>query len=298
MSGDDEAGLSARLKAVLGGRAVRKVAVLEEFMLPGIEATTLSCVGPEHRSGLVRTKLWMTALILLVDDLVDTAEERDWAVVEEVFGVMGETAAQQDLGDLAGPVRLAAALWEELQRGLRALPGWPALHPLLPQDWAAHKLAFRRARALQLVPASYDPDHDTALLSHDFGMVVAGMADLMALRTLDPEELAPARRLFRAAQCVARLANDRVTLDKEVLEGDLSNAIILRARRQGTAPVRGGAAWQAVEAQLDGAWAHLEEAAGGVRAFDGAAYVDGVRQLLAIQARYYGSHHGPTRRAG
>jgi hypothetical protein len=297
MSGDDEAGLSARLKAVLGGRAVRKVAVLEEFMLPGIEATTLSCVGPDLRPALIRTKLWMTALILLVDDLVDTAEERDWAVVEQVFAVMqGELSGRA--AEAPPLVQAAVAVWEQVEAGLACLPNHGLLQPILDHDWTCVQLAFRRARALQLVPASYDPDHDTALLSHDFGMVVAGMADLMALRTLDPEELAPARRLFRAAQCVARLANDRVTLDKEVLEGDLSNAIILRARRQGTAPVRGGAAWQAVEAQLDGAWARLEEAAGGVRAFDGAAYVDGVRQLLAIQARYYGSHHGPTRRAG
>ena len=276
------------LEGVLGGRAVRRLEVLRQFMEPGIRATTLSCAAPAHRESLVKTKLWMTALILLIDDLVDTAAERDWAAVEQVFAHMHGARGQE----LDHPiVRLGGAIWSVIETDLTQFPGWHALSVLVDQDWASVQLAFRRARALQQLPESYEAEHDTDLLGHDFGIVLSGMTDLMTLPTVDRDDLPTARRAFRAAQRVARLHNDMVTLDKELAEGDVCNAIILRALRQGEAPVRGGQAWAAVEAQLERARGELAEACGAVRCFDGPAYAAGVEELLAIQAAYYGAHH-------
>ncbi|MNL40972.1 hypothetical protein D3C87_1633570 [compost metagenome] len=65
---------------------------------------------------------------------------------------------------------------------------------------------------------------------HNMGIIAAGTIDLMASPNMDLSELGICREIFYLGQRIGRTSNIIFTLQREIIEGDTTNEILISAQ--------------------------------------------------------------------
>jgi hypothetical protein len=202
------------------------------LLVQGLQVTTLSCVPDAFRHRVLLAKLHLALLITLYDDLADNPEYRNLTLLEYLcqlnvsipippIGLRPPIAARE-----ISMFDLARSLVEGLVKSIAQLPNGLQLRDVLAFDIQHIFLEKRFSGIISQIAELRNLGEIKKYGYYGMGLVALGMIDLMA-SPLITSELTRCREVFRIGQRVAHISNLMTTLDRERIEQDVTNEIMI-----------------------------------------------------------------------
>lgn len=276
---------------------VRNERLFSEFLPRGYRLTTVTSVPESKVDRAVLSKLYLGMLITLIDDLADNPALRNPRLLAEIYLSIEGFLAGKDIDSILDPVLvdndnfvLAKLLLKGLMETASSLPNYEKFRASLQFDLREIFLANRFSELISLQPELATLCEVKHHGPYNMGMVAAGTLDLMASPTIAEAKIAVAREIFLLGQRVGRICNVLTTLERELAEGDLTNEIIVRSRKEGL-PLDSSENIEAFRAGLEREMELLFTkilANAGEAPFAVDAYVAGLRKLYRLHRRLEG----------
>jgi len=278
----------------------RNPRLFSEFLPKGYRLMTLSSVDEALKDRLLDAKLHLGMLITLYDDLADNPRWANSKLLHELYKLPFHSQSIRPLR-LNSAERKVVELAKHLADGtfpiLTSLPHFGSFAPLLHFDLQQFYNANRYCEMLSRIPSLANTTEGSTYVSHNMGMVIVGMMDLMGTSNLYFSELGEIRSLFVRGQRVGRICNVLTTLGRELSEGDVTNELILGAIQSGyvkpsalgeltkrkLAPFR-----QELEKERRRLYREISAQRDRIRTFDVRAYVRGLRGLQRLHENMEG----------
>lgn len=248
-----------------------------EFLRQGYSEITLSSVDVWHEE-LLEAKIYLGMYITLLDDFADNPKLHNPALLQELYQLPNGLAAgarTQDANQQEHIVELASTITEGFLSLLPNLPNFPRYAELYNFDLQQFYNCNRYFEMLAKLSEIKNVVEMKYFSSHNMGITLVGMMDVIASSRFAIDELGKAREMFYYAQRHAKISNNLVTLEREIEENDLSNELLMTSVEEAT------------QEQF-----HLRECmtntAYEITTFDAFLYLEGIKKLHQLHEKFRG----------
>ncbi|HEV3257245.1 MAG TPA: hypothetical protein VG013_10225, partial [Gemmataceae bacterium] len=220
----------ARRYAAVGDRHL----FLWKWCRYGVEATTLSCVGPGLRDEVCDTKVMGIMLNVLFDDIADHPGNDD--LLEQLLNLPfgsslpdfgRQSPEHQEYGELA------VAVWNAIRARTLQYPCFEVHADMLRYDYLQLCNSMRYSHLLNGNLTLLNLVEHDLYLPHQMNMMISAAFDLMCSPRFDGAELGMLREALWHAQCMGRIGNLTTTWERELGEGDYTSGVYARAVAHG-----------------------------------------------------------------
>ncbi|QDU41071.1 hypothetical protein Mal4_54360 [Maioricimonas rarisocia] len=199
----------------------------------GIDLTTLPCVDPETRDHVCDTKLLSVIICVLLDDVADRRESRNWleALLAAVHDQEGDESNLSE--EECRHVAVTRALWNDYASRAAEYSRYDEYRDIWSFDLEQFFNTMRYAALVNDNPEMMNCAEHDLYTPHNMLMVSFGTLDLMCSRQFDPRELGTLREALWHAQTMGRIGNVISTWRREIPDRDFSAGIFARAVARG-----------------------------------------------------------------
>lgn len=200
------------------------------FLVEGYKMTTLDSVSSIDFDEVVYAKVCLGMLITLYDDLADNPAHVNPKLLKQLYllNVGGALGVCKNLNaDEEAIYHFASFLFLELENSMKNFVNFQTLIDIFIFDIKQIFLANNYAELMTLRPEIRNLRECAIHGPYNMGMVAAGMIDLMASGNFHLKELGRMRELFILGQRLGRISNVINTYERELIEGDLTNEMML-----------------------------------------------------------------------
>jgi hypothetical protein len=265
---------------------VRKRALFDPFLVRGLQLITLTSVSPTLNEVVLLAKLYLTTIIILLDDLADHPQHKNSPLLRRLYKInlFSEHSSSHSPGDQDNIYELVCDLFLKLRRSIIDLPHTPVLAPFLEFDIGQFYQANRYSELISACPEAASLIEIQMLGPNNMGITAFGVIDLMASPRLRLDDLGACREVFTLGQRAGRISNTIATFARELSEGDVTNEIIAGARRTSEHAYR-GQILREFNRLIDEIW----ERGQAQRTFDSQRYGVGLRELHELHMAMVGT---------
>lgn len=206
----------------------RKEELFLHFLPTGYTYVTLTCIDPDLFLKLLINKTKIGMLITLYDDLADHPERKNPQLLQELYKIpfretQINTAHFNDEEKYI--VSFSQQMWKSILNSIQKFPYYEKFHNFFAFDVQQFYNANLYSEMISDYPQMANQTENRTYLSHNMGMVITGMMDLMATPDGFFAELGAMRHVLYNGQILGRLSNVLITLERELQEGDVTNEI-------------------------------------------------------------------------
>ncbi len=202
----------------------RNIKLFTQFLPQGYLYVTLSSVPIEHLANAMFAKLHLGMLITLLDDLADNPTYYNPDLLKEIHSIPIQLSNNPIV--VSDTYTLAHHLINQIMHHLHQLPGFYTLKNIFEFDLNQFYNANYYCSLLTAQPNLLNMTELRQLRPYNMGMVIAGMIDIMASPHFAPDDIGRARELLLLGQRFGSICNNIVTLQRELVENDITNEMI------------------------------------------------------------------------
>lgn len=219
--------LLSRIRKVI---SARDDSLFTEFLPKGYEKTTLSSVSSDDFEKVLMAKLRIGILITIYDDYADNPSMQDPVLLKRLYDIPFKDTGCESPHPV---VQLVRSLWEEVLMTLETLPNYGIFSEIFKFDVEQFYNANRYSQLITANTHLANRTENRVYISHNMGMIIVGMMDLMASSDVIPSELGRIRGFLYKAQEIGRISNVLATTHREIHENDYTGEILSRFLEMG-----------------------------------------------------------------
>ncbi len=219
----------------------RAVGVRDGFLWKWIhnlfDEFTLSCVDASHFEPVKRQKTLLTMWITTLDDLAE--HPGAGAVFERARRIPFDEdlddvcVADESVENAASTVKFATDVWGAFETQLRAAPRYDEFAEVFTYDLRQSINAMDYSRVLNGNRTMANLTEAERYDAHNMTMFPYACVDLMHSPSFARSEFGTLRSILADLQQMARIGNWITTWERELVEGDCSSGILVRALQRG-----------------------------------------------------------------
>ncbi len=194
---------------------------------------TLTSVSPKLSEIALLAKLYLTAIIVLLDDLADHPQHKNASLLRRLYKInlFSKQSPPHSSVEEDRIYAMVCELFLKLRCAIGELPHASTLAPFLEFDIDQFYQANRYSELISTYPEAASLIEVQVLGPNNMGITAIGVIDLMASPLFHPGDLGVCRDVFTLGQRAGRISNSLATFTRELAEGDVTNEIIVGARR-------------------------------------------------------------------
>jgi len=186
---------------------------------------TLSTADKKYSENMIDCKMILTLLCTLIDDVAE--KNKDKTLLDEMISIFNSNNEKIDVKN--EKTKYVMKLWKKLIENLEQLPGYNEYIDVFLFDMKQFLNAFEYSYLLNNKQEIINLKEMEIYDCHNMIVYLLNGVDVIASNNLDPQDLPYLRKAFWYAQQMARIGNWISTWKRELVEGDMSSAVIAYA---------------------------------------------------------------------
>ncbi|WP_372370765.1 hypothetical protein [Candidatus Uabimicrobium sp. HlEnr_7] len=206
----------------------RKEELFLHFLPTGYTYVTVTCINPDVFFNLLINKTKIGMLITLYDDLADHPDRKNPKLLQELYKVPfheNRVDSSSFNDEEKYILNFAQSMWKDILTDIQKFPYYDKFYNFFAFDIQQFYNANLYSEMISAYPEMANQTENRTYLSHNMGMIITGMMDLMATPNGFFAELGAMRHILYNGQMLGRLSNVLITLERELKEGDVTNEI-------------------------------------------------------------------------
>ncbi len=200
----------------------RNARLFQDFLPNGYRQFSIDKVEEKHKELVQLAKLQLGIFITYVDDYSDNPKLIDSDFINSIFSLANQTEMKSTKHHFAFDLK------QDLFHTIELLPNYNSLKSIFSFDFEQLAQAFRYSLLLQDIPQLNNSKENRTYLSHNMGIVLALMIDLMAVENIKLYEMGEIRKFFFEMQEISRIMNVLMSFEREKKEFDPTSELLFQ----------------------------------------------------------------------